>query len=127
MINPTIRRLGAVYLAKVQISKQITTVDSSLFHRDAMLFTLQRYKFLSKSQLERSSIMLITDVVYLAKVQISKQITTEEIPDPGNRVMLFTLQRYKFLSKSQLAQLRKRNINGAVYLAKVQIMPLGYL
>ena len=41
------------------------------------------------------------DVVYLAKVQISKQITTHENVHETPDLMLFTLQRYKFLSKSQ--------------------------
>ena len=43
-----------------------------------------------------------SDVVYLAKVQISKQITTGKTLDVDVVTMLFTLQRYKFLSKSQL-------------------------
>ena len=41
-----------------------------------MLFTLQRYKFLSKSQHNGAVLEVSMDVVYLAKVQISKQITT---------------------------------------------------
>ena len=41
-----------------------------------MLFTLQRYKFLSKSQPAAFADISVADVVYLAKVQISKQITT---------------------------------------------------
>ena len=69
-----------------------------------MLFTLQRYKFLSKSQREDLWITSSYDVVYLAKVQISKQITTVVLKGFYNRVMLFTLQRYKFLSKSQQLQ-----------------------
>ena len=44
---------------------------------------------------------LLLDVVYLAKVQISKQITTGAVMMFGRGLMLFTLQRYKFLSKSQ--------------------------
>ena len=64
--------LGAVYLAKVQISKQITTQWRRRYGNALMLFTLQRYKFLSKSQLVKSPSLLRRDVVYLAKVQISK-------------------------------------------------------
>ena len=41
---------GAVYLAKVQISKQITTQKLFCHITGMVLFTLQRYKFLSKSQ-----------------------------------------------------------------------------
>ena len=41
------------------------------------------------------------DVIYLTKVRIFKQITTE-YADPLYVIeMLFTLQRYEFLSKSQ--------------------------
>ena len=43
----------------------------------------------------------VRDVVYLAKVQISKQITTRRQELCLLLLMLFTLQRYKFLSKSQ--------------------------
>ena len=42
------------------------------------------------------------DVVYLTKVRIFKQITTEERQTNQTHTMLFTLQRYEFLSKSQL-------------------------
>ena len=66
-----------------------------------MLFTLQRYKFLSKSQLKYNIFNFNIDVVYLAKVQISKQITTGWDVTLWSIEMLFTLQRYKFLSKSQ--------------------------
>ena len=39
--------------------------------------------------------------------------------------MLFTLQRYKFLSKSQLGVPAARPPSGAVYLAKVKIRCRG--
>ena len=42
-----------------------------------MLFTLQRYEFLSKSQLKWDFYVPLLDVVYLTKVRIFKQITTE--------------------------------------------------
>ena len=96
--------VDVVYLAKVQISKQITTcVDTGQGFRQ-MLFTLQRYKFLSKSQHLRAWSLPVMDVVYLAKVQISKQITTNGNTNNNKYKMLFTLQRYKFLSKSQHPQ-----------------------
>ena len=94
--------LDVVYLAKVQISKQITTRFPPTATTFWMLFTLQRYKFLSKSQQHVTKLGDKVDVVYLAKVQISKQITTEPLCALQEHVMLFTLQRYKFLSKSQL-------------------------
>ena len=71
-------KLDVVYLAKVQISKQITTDHSVETFVLGMLFTLQRYKFLSKSQLLLICQFHIIGAVYLAKVQISKQITTNQ-------------------------------------------------
>ena len=44
----------------------------------------ERYKFLSKSQLNVEECWQEMDVVYLAKVQISKQITTKGISLTGN-------------------------------------------
>ena len=70
--------MDVVYLAKVQISKQITTVFLNTNNCPMMLFTLQRYKFLSKSQLLLICQFHIIGAVYLAKVQISKQITTNQ-------------------------------------------------
>ena len=67
-----------------------------------MLFTLQRYEFFSKSQHKPSNQMLEYDVVYLAKVRIFQQITTRPVERIKDGVMLFTLQRYEFFSKSQL-------------------------
>ena len=92
-----------------------------------MYFTLQRYKFSSKSQLvnaaknycswcilpckgtnfqanhnmHRVAVILGYDVFYLAKVQIFKQITTPCWYSYLSSSMCFTLQRYKFSSKSQ--------------------------
>ena len=92
-----------------------------------MCFTLQRYKFSSKSQpafapsvlparcvlpckgtnfqanhnLCASSPRPLADVFYLAKVQIFKQITTTYSIKSSKKMMCFTLQRYKFSSKSQ--------------------------
>ena len=96
-----------------------------------MCFTLQRYKFSSKSQRDFSGTLNSmgcvlpckgtnfqanhnrlwairvndTDVFYLAKVQIFKQITTQAINLRRVPLMCFTLQRYKFSSKSQPRQL----------------------
>ena len=93
-----------------------------------MLFTLQRYEFFSKSQLislfeqyrTRCCLpykgtncsanhngmihesIIITDVVYPTKVRIFQQITTKAGKFNNGDVMLFTLQRYEFFSKSQL-------------------------
>ena len=94
-----------------------------------MLFTLQRYEFFSKSQPFR----VVTaknarcclpykgtnfsanhngpyivrsvrrDVVYPTKVRIFQQITTRVEHYHYFYLMLFTLQRYEFFSKSQLS------------------------
>ena len=92
-----------------------------------MLFTLQRYEFFSKSQrravdsvpfhrcclpykgtnfsANHNRIGVVTlvflDVVYPTKVRIFQQITTISTYLNGIEVMLFTLQRYEFFSKSQ--------------------------
>ena len=113
--------IDVVYLAKVQISKQITTNKPNRPVRVLMLFTLQRYKFLSKSQQAKETNKKTSDVVYLAKVQISKQITTAAPNDVAKNGMLFTLQRYKFLSKSQRGEAHTDTRKDVVYLAKVQI------
>ena len=98
-----------------------------LFLPPVMLFTLQRYEFFSKSQpfvisisitiwcclpykgtnfsanhnqMKLISLMLL-DVVYPTKVRIFQQITTGSLHDWECCMMLFTLQRYEFFSKSQ--------------------------
>ena len=51
--------------------------------------------------MERGPSKFILDVIYLTKVRIFKQITTGRRPLRRPCMMLFTLQRYEFLSKSQ--------------------------
>ena len=86
-----------------------------------MLFTLQRYEFLSKSQPSWLSISSVPDVVYLTKVRIFKQITTVAMSRYLAKKMLFTLQRYEFLSKSQLVRVVLATLMDVVYLTKVRI------
>ena len=116
-----------VYPTKVRIFQQITT--SALFRGCVirMLFTLQRYEFFSKSQhlclrgfslfgcclpykgtnfsanhnCKQGTRHTEPDVVYPTKVRIFQQITTTSLLDTLPPVMLFTLQRYEFFSKSQ--------------------------
>ena len=116
-----------VYLAKVRIFQQITTGWGAWAVRRRMLFTLQRYEFFSKSQRAAKrqcedtrcclpckgtnflanhnsggdAVKYNSDVVYLAKVRIFQQITTTDIGSLTLGLMLFTLQRYEFFSKSQ--------------------------
>ena len=112
-----------------------------------MLFTLQRYEFFSKSQLiydmrvirercclpykgtnfsanhnqvaqnDRSSL----DVVYPTKVRIFQQITTESEAYHRQMMMLFTLQRYEFFSKSQHSICAYTTCYDVVYPTKVRI------
>ena len=109
--------------------------------------TLQRYKFLSKSQrVSRSDVIvascrlpykgtnfsanhnkvelanaLLHVVDYLTKVQISQQITTHSVLLLLLMRLSITLQRYKFLSKSQLVSLPHDDNAVVDYLTKVQI------
>ena len=93
--------LDVVYLAKVRIFQQITTHNLPCYNHTWMSFTLQRYEFFSKSQLDLFINLLKYDVVYLAKVRIFQQITTYQIAWHQHTPMSFTLQRYEFFSKSQ--------------------------
>ena len=116
-----------VYPTKVRIFQQITTVNLLYRPTDLMLFTLQRYEFFSKSQLIFIIIIMVyrcclpykgtnfsanhngfgyvpailRDVVYPTKVRIFQQITTGVAKGAATYLMLFTLQRYEFFSKSQ--------------------------
>ena len=96
------RQIDVVYLAKVRIFQQITTIRGIRNIKKQMLFTLQRYEFFSKSQLCCTCCPFLPDVVYLAKVRIFQQITTTTAIIFVVSPMLFTLQRYEFFSKSQL-------------------------
>ena len=116
-----------VYPTKVRIFQQITTMHSQPTCSSSMLFTLQRYEFFSKSQpcpiwIIKSNRCCLPykgtnfsanhnqfcgaartgrDVVYPTKVRIFQQITTGGGVRRAAKVMLFTLQRYEFFSKSQ--------------------------
>ena len=116
-----------IYLAKVRIFQQITTEHFGKIPCRSMSFTLQRYEFFSKSQLglptqrqtprchlpckgtnfsaNHNAVPGVStvdfDVIYLAKVRIFQQITTDTIDTTIRPMMSFTLQRYEFFSKSQ--------------------------
>ena len=135
------------YLTKVQISQQITTQLPLLTADVELSITLQRYKFLSKSQhrlvlqsFQRSCrlpykgtnfsanhnyIMSVSFrkwvVDYLTKVQISQQITTVSLKILPYEWLSITLQRYKFLSKSQHNKYNSPQAQVVDYLTKVQI------
>ena len=115
-----------VATAKVQIFKQITTnfyrgrylnrcccyrkgTNFQANHNDLLVIVVsfvllllpQRYKFSSKSQLNRVGDTGHLVVVATAKVQIFKQITTGNLDLPQVLQLLLLPQRYKFSSKSQ--------------------------
>ena len=71
--------LDVVYLAKVRIFWQITTFIYSFDKTGEMSFTLQRYEFFGKSQQWLIICRSGGDVVYLAKVRIFWQITTNRL------------------------------------------------
>ena len=87
----------------------------------SMLFTLQRYEFFSKSQRVLHSSNWPHDVVYPTKVRIFQQITTSFSTFCAKSLMLFTLQRYEFFSKSQLPWIRSELQKDVVYPTKVRI------
>ena len=71
------RRLRVVVAtAKVQIFKQITTIQTKQWNLLLLLLLPQRYKFSSKSQQQQEGRCRSFVVVATAKVQIFKQITT---------------------------------------------------
>ena len=136
-----------VYPTKVRIFQQITTQFSICICTLKMLFTLQRYEFFSKSQLvsyfteslswcclpykgtnfsanHNSSYQWNNknfDVVYPTKVRIFQQITTSTGVGVSFTLMLFTLQRYEFFSKSQQERMRICRRLDVVYPTKVRI------
>ena len=97
------RTIGVVLdTTKVQIFKQITTLDDTYSQADTLFQIPQRYRFSSKSQPSMLNGAFQSVVLDTTKVQIFKQITT------ATRSTLLTLmlfqipQRYRFSSKSQL-------------------------
>ena len=87
--------------SKVQIWKQITTVDYELLWNRALFPMVQRYKFESKSQLWFRPLRRWRAVSNGSKVQIWKQITTTLFIVLLWLVLFPMVQRYKFESKSQ--------------------------
>ena len=93
-----------VYPTKVRIFQQITTSATSSCRGKRMLFTLQRYEFFSKSQLK------IRFQVFKKRCCLPYKGTNFSANHNSNQwdaivdLMLFTLQRYEFFSKSQRFQ-----------------------
>ena len=89
------------YLAKVQIFKQITTPVTPHIYAEGMCFTLQRYKFSSKSQLCGDGEFRAVRCVLPCKGTNFQANHNWLSQCRKSLVMCFTLQRYKFSSKSQ--------------------------
>ena len=94
--------IDVFYLAKVQIFKQITTVERGEHLSREMCFTLQRYKFSSKSQRQpwhrynkHRCVLPCKGTNFQANHNLNTVLVVLNL-------MCFTLQRYKFSSKSQL-------------------------
>ena len=92
-----------VYPTKVRIFQQITTRCKRTWNSLRMLFTLQRYEFFSKSQQalvtpnkQRWCCLPYKGTNFSANHNVSLLCL-------DSCKMLFTLQRYEFFSKSQLA------------------------
>ena len=141
------READVVYPTKVRIFQQITTGTSGILPTNRMLFTLQRYEFFSKSQrtfvgsipevrcclpykgtnfsanhnYDWRTTKTYSDVVYPTKVRIFQQITTLSCVHGSTLLMLFTLQRYEFFSKSQLTKIILYFLRDVVYPTKVRI------
>ena len=57
----------------------------------------------------------------ISKIQIQKQITTQDNPDKYTRLVCLIFQRYKFKSKSQLKRNSTHLIAGVFDISKIQI------
>ena len=99
--SSTRMNIDVVYLAKVRIFQQITTSRNRNIKSLKMLFTLQRYEFFSKSQ-HRASIHCINVGCCLPCKGTNFLANHNKLrSNIGRTMMLFTLQRYEFFSKSQ--------------------------
>ena len=108
-------------ISKIQIQKQITTLASSSSSINKVCLIFQRYKFKSKSQLAVRFCSFTLGVFDISKIQIQKQITTQDNPDKYTRLVCLIFQRYKFKSKSQLKRNSTHLIAGVFDISKIQI------
>ena len=86
---------------KVQIFKQITTIQYSICVECGLFQIPQRYRFSSKSQHPDAMKSVFGVVLDTTKVQIFKQITTVNNRYYWRKVLFQIPQRYRFSSKSQ--------------------------
>ena len=87
--------------SKLQIQKQITTSASWLPVPRLVFPIVQSYKFKSKSQRHEETIHPPLGVPDSSKLQIQKQITTQELAEIVGALVFPIVQSYKFKSKSQ--------------------------
>ena len=99
-----------VYPTKVRIFQQITTRVWISSWQESMLFTLQRYEFFSKSQRVWNNFVKYHRCCLPYKGTNFSANHNHFFTGHLFALMLFTLQRYEFFSKSQLAlfSLRER-------------------
>ncbi len=74
--------VGVYPCAKIRIFKQITTLEECGIDDLKVFILVQRYEFLSKSQLLITNITLQEGVYPCAKIRIFKQITTAKSSNP---------------------------------------------
>ena len=94
--------LSVFDMSKIQIQKQITTVQMNLNKQVKVCLICQRYKFKSKSQRCSHLFLQKQSVFDMSKIQIQKQITTSSKVRVTKVEVCLICQRYKFKSKSQL-------------------------
>ena len=88
--------------SKLQIQKQITTLDGAAYPLLPVFPIVQSYKFKSKSQPGGCSPRCARGVPDSSKLQIQKQITTILTGKAVDDKVFPIVQSYKFKSKSQL-------------------------
>ena len=93
---------GVYPCAKIRIFKQITTRNDVGFVEKVVFILVQRYEFLSKSQHHLVLSVPTSGVYPCAKIRIFKQITTNCSMHCLAAAVFILVQRYEFLSKSQL-------------------------
>ena len=91
-----------VYPTKVRIFQQITTGSPFGYYSQKMLFTLQRYEFFSKSQHTNNNNLKHYRCCLPYKGTNFSANHNRHRRKWHQDLMLFTLQRYEFFSKSQL-------------------------
>ena len=96
---------------KVQIFKQITTEELFTYGRKSCFRYHKGTDFQANHNKERKAVNVRVVVLDTTKVQIFKQITTEELFTYGRKMLFQIPQRYRFSSKSQQWLAEKANFD----------------